>query len=84
MSASFLEMGNMKHIIFSHYMEILVDELISLSNATLFDAYQQANFSLKVEILFYVLDYPGIAKLFNIRCAGSYHGCAWCDIKGTT
>ena len=64
------------------YLEILVDELISLTNAEMYDAYKQANFNLKVEILLYVLDYPGLGKVFNIHGAGSYKGCLWCVIKG--
>lgn len=64
------------------YLEVLVDEMMHLSNATLYDAYKQANFNLKVEILLYILDYPGIGKVFNIHGAGSYKGCLWCDIKG--
>ena len=64
------------------YLEILVDELITLSNAVLYDAYQQATFQLKVEILIHILDYPGIAKVFNIAGTGAYKGCAWCDIRG--
>lgn len=64
------------------YLEILVDELISLSDAMIYDAYQQATFQLKVEILLHILDYPGIAKVFNIHGAGAYHACAWCDIRG--
>ena len=64
------------------YLEVLVDELISLSNAKLYDAYQQSTFQLKVEILIHILDYPGIAKMFNINGAGAYKGCAWCDIRG--
>lgn len=49
------------------YLEILVDELISLSNTTMYDAYQQATFELKIEILLHILDYPGIGKVFNIN-----------------
>lgn len=45
------------------YLEVLVDKLISLSNAKLYDAYQQSIFQLKVEILIHILDYPGIAKM---------------------
>lgn len=64
------------------YLEVLVDELLSLSNVVLYDAYKEVNFKLKVEVLFYCLDYPGIGKLFNFHGAGSYKGCLWCDIKG--
>ena len=59
------------------YLEVLVDELISLTNAELYDAYQQSTFALKVEILLHVLDYPGIAKMFNINGAAvAYPGFA--------
>ena len=76
--------GNGKHEAKSiqPYLEVLVDELITLSNAALFDAYQQATFQLKVEILLHILYYPGIAKVFNVASTGAYKGCAWCDIRG--
>ena len=64
------------------YLEVLVDKMLSLSNAKIYDAYKQANFDLKIEVLIYILDYPGVGKLFNIHGAGSYKGCLWCDIKG--
>ncbi len=66
------------------YLEVLVDELMSLSSTKMYDAYKQAPFDLKVEVLFYILDYPGIGKVFNIHGAGSYKGCLWCDIKGNS
>ena len=63
------------------YLEVLVDEILHLQDAQLYDTYKQAKFSLKVSILLYILDYPGVRKVFNINCAGSYEGCLWCDIK---
>ena len=66
------------------YLEVFIDELIQLSDhTTLFDSYQGAPFQLKVEILLYVLDYPGLGKILNMSGSGSYKGCLWCDIKGT-
>ena len=59
-----------------------MDELLSLSNSQIYDAYRQADFNMKVEILFYVLDYPGVGKVFNVHGAGSYKGYLRCDIKG--
>ena len=53
------------------YLEVLVDELLSLTNAKMYDSYRQADFKLKSEILFYVLDYPGVGKVFNVHGAGS-------------
>jgi hypothetical protein len=64
------------------YLKILVDELMSLCKASVYDAYQKATFQLKVHIFLHILDYPGIAKVFNIHGAGAYKGCAWCDIRG--
>lgn len=65
------------------YLEVFIDELLLLSGSTVFDAYQGAPFQLKVEILLYVLDYPGLGKILNMSGSGAYKGCMWCDIKGT-
>lgn len=65
------------------YLSIVVDEILLLSNAKMYDAYREAPFSAKVDLLTFVLDYPGISKVFNFTGVGSYKGCVWCDIKGT-
>ena len=65
------------------YFEVLVDEILYLQDATLYDAYRKANFNLKISILLYILDYPGVGKVFKVHGAGSYRGCLWCDIKGS-
>lgn len=64
------------------YLDILVDELLEITASTVLDAYRNAPFTLKVELLLYVLDYPGICKLFGIVGSGAYNGCAWCHIQG--
>ena len=64
------------------YLSILVDELLEISNQKIYDAYQNAPFNVKVNILMYILDYPGICKVFNIKGANAYQGCAWCEIQG--
>ena len=64
------------------YLEVLVDELISLCDWKVYDDYQKAPFHLKVKILVYVLDYQGLGKLFSLTATGSYRGCAWCLLKG--
>ena len=51
------------------YLEVVVDELLALSGATFYDAYRKAPFNFKVRILSYVLDYPGLNKVFN--CTGT-------------
>ena len=74
--------GNKEPNSLDPYLDILVDELLAISNREIFDAYQGAPFSLKVDILMYVLDYPGISKVFNILGANAYRACAWCEIEG--
>ena len=64
------------------YLDVAVDELLKLSNLDLYDAYKAEPFKLKVEILLYVLDYPGIGKVFRMSGSGAYKGCVWCEIKG--
>ena len=64
------------------YLDILVDELLAISNKETFDAYQNAPFKLKADILMYVLDYPGLGKVFNVLGANAYQACAWCEIEG--
>ena len=65
------------------YPEVLVDELLCLTDTKLYDAYKNEAFSAKVDILLYVLDYQGIGKVFHMTGTGSYRGCSWCQLKGT-
>ena len=64
------------------YFDILVDELLELCDSTIFDAYSNAPFQCKVEILLYVLDYPGIGKVMSVVGSGGYQGCCYCDLEG--
>ena len=64
------------------YLSILVDELLSITNKEVSDAYQDAPFKMKVDILMYILDYPGISKVFNVMGANAYKACAWCELQG--
>ncbi len=64
------------------YLNVLVDELLYISNATIYDSYQEAPFQVKVSILHYILDYPGICKVFHVCGSGAYKGCVFCDITG--
>lgn len=74
--------GNKEPNSLDPYLHIVVDELLSLSNKRLFDAYHNAPFYLKVQIFMYVIDYPGIGKVFNVVGSGGYMGCAWCEVRG--
>ena len=64
------------------YLDILVDELLELSNCTLYDAYQNAPFECKVAVLLYVLDYPGVCKTMSVVGSGGLQGCMFCNIQG--
>ena len=64
------------------YLEILVDELLELSNFRLYDAYQKAPFNCKVALLLHILDYPGMCKVMSVVGSGGLHGCMFCSIKG--
>ncbi|XP_068748657.1 uncharacterized protein [Montipora capricornis] len=64
------------------YLEILVDELLCLTDMKMYDAYRKESFPIKVGILLHVLDYQGIGKVFHMTGTGSYRGCSWCQVKG--
>lgn len=52
------------------YIDILVDELVELNTRRIYDAHLREFFHLSVNILSYVLDYPGIGKLFHTLGSG--------------
>ena len=65
------------------YMEILVDELLELSEGVpSYDALSNSSFLLRAGILNYVLDYPGLNKAFCTTGANSIDGCMWCEVQG--
>ena len=64
------------------YLDISVDELLGLANRQVYDAYQRASFSMKVELLLYILDYPAIGNVFNVMGSGAYQACVWCEVQG--
>ena len=65
------------------YVEVMIDELIQISRSdAIYDAYKNEPFKLKVEILLYTLDYPGLGKVLKMLGSGAYKGCMWCEIKG--
>ena len=61
---------------------VLVDELLEISGSTLYDAYSQAPFTLKVSVLLHILDYPGLGKVMGVVGSGGIQGCAFCDLSG--
>ena len=64
------------------FLEVLVDEILSLSSCKIYDPYRKAPFHVKVDIMIYILDYQGLGKLFCLTGTGSYRGCGWCWQKG--
>jgi hypothetical protein len=46
------------------YLSILVDEL---NGSTFYDSYRGEHFSLKIDVLLHVLDYPGQNKVFHCQ-----------------
>lgn len=65
------------------YVEILVDELLFLNGfGKVYSAYDKAPVEVKLKLLIYVLDYPGLSKLFHQQGSGSMSGCHWCSIRG--
>ena len=77
--------GNVKHKpkTLDPYLEVIVEELLNLQNKKIYDAHEEQMFSLRVEIILHILDYPGIGKVFKMSGSGAYKGCIWCDITGT-
>ena len=64
------------------YLEVLVDEIAFLSGSKIYDAYKEAPFHAKVEILIHILDFQGLGKVFSLTGTGSYRSCGWCMVRG--
>ena len=64
------------------YLEVVVDELLTLSGSKFYDAFRKAPFTFKVQVLNYVLDYPGLNKVFSAVGANALQGCMWCEMRG--
>ena len=47
------------------YLDIFVDEILSLQGSVIFDAHRNSNFNLKLSVVLNVLDYPGQSKIFH-------------------
>ncbi|XP_060083986.1 uncharacterized protein LOC132563249 [Ylistrum balloti] len=64
------------------YIEIMVDELLYLTECSTVDTYRKAPVEIKIKLLVYILDYPGLSKLFCQHGSASLSGCHWCHIRG--
>jgi hypothetical protein len=59
--------GNKEPSNMDPYLDILVDEILSLNGSTFYDGYQKETFKLHIDILLHVLDYPGHGKVFHCQ-----------------
>jgi len=64
------------------YLEVVVDEIMTLSENLFYDGYRDEQFCFRVHLHNYVLDYPGLNKVFRCTGAGALQGCMWCEISG--
>lgn len=47
------------------YIDLIVDDIMSLNRMTIYDAHSDENFQLKANIVLHVVDYPGQKKMFK-------------------
>ena len=64
------------------YLEVVVDEIMTLSENLFYDGYKDEQFCFRVHLHNYVLDYPGLNKVFCCSGAGALQGCMWCESIG--
>ena len=65
------------------YLDILVDELLVLSECHIFHpASMKAPVNIKVNLLQYVLDFLAIGKILQQPAAGAIKACPFCEIQG--
>ena len=64
------------------YLEVVVDEIMTLSENLFYDGYRDEQFCFRVHLHNYVLDYPGLNKVFCCSGAGALQGCMWCETIG--
>lgn len=55
------------------YLEVVVDEIMTLSETLFYDGYKDEQFCFLVHLHNYVLDYPGLNKVFCCTGAGALH-----------
>ena len=64
------------------YLEVVVDEIMTLSETLFYDGYKDEQFCFRVHLHNYVLDYPGLNKVFCCTGAEALQGCMWCESIG--
>ena len=61
-----------------YIIDIMVYELLYLSNCKIADAYQKGPVNVKIKVRNHVMGYPGLSKVFNQQGSGRLPGCHWC------
>lgn len=59
-----------------------MDELLGLCETTFYDGFREEEFLFRLHLHNYVLDYPGLNKVFFCAGSGALQGCMWCDERG--
>ena len=62
------------HVEFAEANQVLIwkDVLGLHCPKQIYDAYKKPPFPFKCEVISYILDYPGIGKVFNVLGSGTY------------
>ncbi|VDI69941.1 Hypothetical predicted protein [Mytilus galloprovincialis] len=64
------------------YLELIVDELLTLSECKLFNTYKGAPCKVKVALLQYQCDIPAFGKLLHVSSQAALRGCPYCRETG--
>ena len=64
------------------YLEVFVDELIQMGDTSLLLSHKRAPFDVKVRLVLFLLDFPGMAKVFHQNQQNAYRCCPTCKHEG--
>ncbi len=64
------------------YLELAVDELLSVDNMMVYHALEKAPLMIKIRILYYLCDLPAFAKIMNTVGQAGLSACTYCWHKG--
>ncbi|VDI64678.1 Hypothetical predicted protein [Mytilus galloprovincialis] len=64
------------------YLDLLVDELLELTECTMFNAYRGAPTSVRIALLHYMCDIPAFSKILHVSSQAALRGCPYCKEEG--
>jgi hypothetical protein len=64
------------------YLEVFVDELIQMGDTSLLLSHKRAPLDVKVRLVLFLLDFPGMAKVFHQNQQNAYRCCPTCKHEG--